>query len=245
MQTYCTPRKEGSLLTSEIVLEPLDFHLQGTTVYVFNPFFYKAAWACGDKIPCLVCKNEHPSASCYLSSNGYARKLRRVMGLSRTHFLYYSSLRCKTETGGCGKQYSSVSKEILDLLGPAVSGCLPLIITLAAGGQVQQHLAAGGQVPQHLADGGQVQHHAVGMQLQHNPAGGRQQSPITPTRHILTGRSPASERRVRRIEMFQPVQGDAEIALFNRLLHEQHNGNRPSIQLFGKACQFAGTLWWT
>ena len=42
--------KQQSTFTSQVELEPLEFHLQSSTVYVFNPFFYKLAWKCGDAV---------------------------------------------------------------------------------------------------------------------------------------------------------------------------------------------------
>jgi hypothetical protein len=53
--------KNGNLITTAIALLPLLFHLADSIVYVFNPFFYKKAWACGPKVSiscmadCLTC----------------------------------------------------------------------------------------------------------------------------------------------------------------------------------------------
>ncbi len=40
----------GTVVTCAERLDPGEFHLRGSTVYVFNPFFYKAAWMCGEQV---------------------------------------------------------------------------------------------------------------------------------------------------------------------------------------------------
>lgn len=60
LQRMCTPVMRSGSITSEAPLDPLLWHLEGTKVYVFNPFFYKAAWACGDQV------REQPVALCLL-----------------------------------------------------------------------------------------------------------------------------------------------------------------------------------
>jgi hypothetical protein len=128
VQGYFMPVLKGSLLTTEPELGPINFHLQGTTVYVFSPFHYKAALACGDKVccsnTCMTCMHAYmlrlcqcvlcmqiPCPACNaaasanggnLKSDGFAPKLRRVMGMSRTQYLLYSKLRCTHPA--CGRE---------------------------------------------------------------------------------------------------------------------------------------------
>ena len=118
LHRYLLPCVKGQQITSGVELAPLDAHLRGTIVYAFSPFWYKPLWEC-DKVsalrhwrkpawppPCTCVglrSKRSPSRaqlrcrSCgvgELKPDGFAPKLRRVMGLSRTHFLYYAKTRC-------------------------------------------------------------------------------------------------------------------------------------------------------
>ena len=92
------------------------------------------------QIPCC----NTPGCKGHLNSDGWSKTLHRVMGMSRTELLCYSKLRystCKRSTyadvmvfplnllNSLTESHSSVLDKVLAALGPAVTGCLPLVIT--------------------------------------------------------------------------------------------------------------------
>ncbi len=130
---------ENKVTTTE-PLDPVPFHLAGTSVYVFHPFALGTnSWArpsvrrsddaaCNMPRTCspstqIPCRREGCSGT--MCGGGWAPNLRRVMGVSRTHYLLYLNLRCND----CNGQESSVTDRVLEHLGPAVRSSLPLIIT--------------------------------------------------------------------------------------------------------------------
>ena len=53
LQRMCEPCKDGNRITSKMALDPLQFHLHGTRVFVFNPFHYKNLWQVKEVSGCV------------------------------------------------------------------------------------------------------------------------------------------------------------------------------------------------